>query len=305
MIFNSKQINRGMIQNRNYSWQINDKIIKLKNKSIEGGINVFPVHIYSTKDYKYQLYRAEFGKNYKKIRNSEGIQKMHNDIYRTTNDIFGKYIFQFMNKSLIDEPDYLYNYKTIKDLGDTFVTDYFDGRNLSNIEKTGINIDNFYNHCLNISLITSYYNYYGNSLEKKLEFEISPIFRDIFNYMDKRILLDKEGTPDKIISSSPKLVAVSGHDVSLAGIDLFLYSKFGIPFKRADYSSSQIFELWKNKKDGKYYIKYLINLKMAGNFEYNEFKEKVSSYLYSEEEVQKICKAYYSIYMKTDPTIFF
>ena len=171
--------------------------------------------------------------------------------------------------------------------------------------KININIDKFYNHCLNISLITSYYNYYGNPLEKTVEFGVSPIFRDIFNYMDKRILLDKKGTPDKIISSSPKLFVVSGHDVSLAGIDLFLESKFGIPFKRADYSSNQIFELWKNKKDGKYYIKYLINLEIAGKFEYNEFKKKVYSYLYSDQEIRQICKAYYSIYLKTEPTIFF
>lgn len=306
---NNKQIKRAIIQNRNYSKQINNKIIILKNKSIEDGINAFPVHIYSTKDYKYQLYRAEYcpgiGKNYTKIRNSEGIQKIYNDIFRTTNENFGKYIFKFMNKSIKDEPDYLYNYKTIKNLGDTFIADYFDGRNLTIIKNSGINIDKFYNHCLNISLITSYYNYYGNPLEKIVEFGVSPIFRDIFNYMDKRILLDKKGTPDKIISSSPKLFVVSGHDVSLAGIDLFLESKFGIPFRRADYSSNQIFELWKNKKDGKYYIKYLINLEIAGNFEYNEFKKKVFSYLYSDEEIKQVCKAYYSIYMKTEPTIFF
>ena len=306
---NNKQIKRAIIQNRNYSKEINNKIINLKNKIIEGGINVFPVHIFNTKDYKYQLYRPEYcpgiGKNYTKIRNSEGIQKIYNDIFRTTNENFGTYIFKFMNKSIRDEPDYLYNYKIIKNLGDTFIADYFDGRNLSNVKNSGINIDKFYNHCLNISLITSYYNYYGNPLEKTVEFGVSPIFRDIFNYMDKRILLDKKGTPDKIISSSPKLFVVSGHDVSLAGIDLFLESKFGIPFRRADYSSNQIFELWKNKKDGKYYIKYLINLEIAGNFEYNEFKKKVFSYLYSDEEIKQVCKAYYSIYMKTEPTIFF
>lgn len=306
---NDKQKKRAIIQNRNYSNQINNKIMNLKNKNIEDGINVFPVHIYSTKDYKYQLYRAEYcpgiGRNYTKIRNSEGIQKIYNDIFRTTNENFGKYIFKFMNKSIIDEPDYLYNYKTIKNLGDTFIADYFDGRNLSNIKKSGINLDKFYNHCLNISLISSYYNYYGIPLEKTLEFGVSPTFRDIFNYMDKRILLDKKGTPDKIISNSPKLVVVSGHDVSLAGIDLFLHSKFGIQFKRADYSSNQIFELWKNQKEDKYYIIYLINLEIVAKFEYNEFKEKVSTYLYSDEEVEKICKAYYSIYMKTESSIFF
>ena len=46
-------------------------------------------------------------------------------------------------------------------------------------------------------------------------------------------------------------------------------------------------------------------MEIAGNFEFNEFKKKVSTYLYSDEEIKKICKAYYSIYMKNEPTIFF
>ena len=107
--------------------------------------------------------------------------------------------------------------------------------------------------------------------------------------MDKRILLDKNGTPDKIINSSPKFVIVSSHDISLAGFDLFLESKFSIPFKRADYANSQIFELWKNHKNGKYFIRYLINLETVGTFDFFDFKSKVSSELYSKEEIRKIC----------------
>ena len=135
----------------------------------------------------------------------------------------------------------------------------------------------------------SYYNYYGKPNEKTVEIGISPTFREIFYYMDKRIILDKKGISDEIISSSPKFVIVSSHDVSLAAFDLFLESKFGIKFKRADYASSQSFELWKNTKSGKYFLKYLINLETAGIFDFYDFKNKVLNELYSPEDIKKIC----------------
>ena len=148
-------------------------------------------------------------------------------------------------------------------------------------------MEEFYDHCLNVSLITVYYSYYGVPLERSVEFDISHTFREIFEYMDKRILLDKVNDSDKIISSSPKFVIISGHDVSLAAFDLFFENKFNIKYKRADYANNQIFELW--KKGDKYYLKYLINLETSGEFEYYEFKKEVLKYLYTDEEIRKIC----------------
>ena len=148
-------------------------------------------------------------------------------------------------------------------------------------------MDEFNEHCLNINLITVYYNYYGNPVEKSVEFGISPTFRDIFAFMDKRINLDKENNPDKIISSSPKYVIISSHDVSLAAFDLFFKNRFNIDYKRADYANNQIFELW--KKNGKYYFKYLINLETVGEFEFYDFKSKVLDLLYTDEEIKQIC----------------
>ena len=289
---NEKIINKELIINYNYSKQLNNKIKSLKNNSMEKDINVFPVHIYNEKDLKFQLYRTEvcpgISPYLKKIRKSKGLQNIYNNILKITNENFGKYILQFMNKSM-DESNYLNNFENIKIICDSFIADYVDGRNMEKIRNSGINLEQFYDHCLNISLITSYYNYYGEPLEKTVEFGVSPTFQEIFDYMDKRILLDKNGTPDKIINSSPKFVIVSSHDVSLAGFDLFLESKFSIPFKRADYANNQIFELWKNHKNGKYFIRYLINLETVGTFDFFDFKSKVSSELYSKEEIRKIC----------------
>ena len=299
---NEKQIKRAFILNQNYSKKVNDKIKKLKNKIIEGDVKVFPVNIYNIKDLKFQLYRSEVCPGItpllKKLRNSEGMKELYNDIYRNTNELFGDNIYKFMNKSKINEPNYLYNFNKINVICDSFICDYFDGREMKNIKNTNIDMDKFYNHCLNISLITSYYNYYGYPVEKTAELGVSPTFREIFDYMEKRISLDKNGTPDKIISNSPKFVIVSSHDVSLAGIDLFLESKFGIKFKKAEFTSSQTFELWKNQKNGEYIIKYLINFRIAKTFDFYDFKNKVSSELYSQEEIKNICFSNSSVDVK-------
>ena len=136
-----------------------------------------------------------------------------------------------------------------------------------------------------------------------MEFDVSHMFREIFEYMEKRIKLDKENNPDKIVSNSPKFVIVSGHDISLAAFDLFFKNRFHIDYERADYANNQIFELW--KKDDKYYFKYLINLKTVGEFEYYDFKKNVSQFLYTDEEIKKICfPDKYSLYMiKNNNTI--
>ena len=277
---------KGYIKNNNYSNIINNKIFeeeKLKT--------IFPIHIFDAKDLSYQLYRTEvcpgFETFIKKISESEGMKNILINIFEKTNENYGKYLSQFIDQNIIDKRDYKSYFKVLKNLCDTFIADYFDGRDIKDLSKTGINLEEFYDHCLNVSLITVYYSYYGIPLERSVEFDISHTFREIFEYMDKRILLDKENDSDKIISSSPKFVIISGHDVSLAAFDLFFENKFNIKYKRADYANNQIFELW--KKGDKYYLKYLINLGISGEFEYYEFKKEVLKDLYTDEEIRKIC----------------
>ena len=276
------------IPNQNYSSIINDRQFEKESFYYN-----YPIHIFDDKDLRYQLYRTETCPGFqeyfiKKIRESEGLKKLYKDAFEYTNSKFGKYLEKFIDQKIIHDLDYTKYFSSIEKICDTFIADYFDGRIIEELSKTGINFEEFNEHCLtNISLITVYYNYYGNPVEKSVEFGVSPMFREIFEYMEKRIKLDKENNPDKIIPSSPKFVVVSGHDVSLAAFDLFFKNRFHIDYQRADYANNQIFELW--KKDEKYYFKYLINLETAGEFDYYDFKNKVSQFLYTDEEIKKIC----------------
>jgi len=289
-----KQIKKGNIQNCNKSELINKKIQDLGNKMIDKGNNLYPVHIYPTNyDHQFQIYRTEecpgIAKYIEEARDTDELRQIFNETSTKINNTYGEYIFKFMNKSGIEEPYYLFDYSELFSIADTFIADYYNGRELKDVNETGINMEDFYNDCLNISFIESYYRQFGTPVSKVLYIGVSPVFRTLFNYMDMRINLDKNGEPDKILSLSPRFVITAGHDSSLAANDLFLKAEFNISFERAEYSHSQYYELWKNENNGKYFIKYLVNHELKAIFDYYEFKEKVLPKLYSPEEIDKIC----------------
>ena len=287
-----KQIKTANIQNYNNSDLINQKIKELENNAIEGGYGLYPVHIYPTNyDHQFQIYRTDECPGIKsyldEIRNKEEIKKMCNDTSAKINDTYGEFIYKFMNISGIENPYYLFDFSNLFSIADTFIADYYNGRELKIVNDTGINMTNFYNDCLNISFIDSYYRQFGYPVSKLLYFGVSPVFRTFFNYTDMRIILDKAGETDKIVSGSPRFVLNAGHDSSLGANDLFLKTEFNISFKRAEYSHSQIYELW--RINGSYFIKYLVNHEEIKTFDYNVFKNNVLNKLYTPEQISKIC----------------
>ena len=88
-------------------------------------------------------------------------------------------------------------------------------------------------------------------------------------------------------SSSPKFVIISGHDTSLAPVDIFMNSVFNVDYEPATYAASQIFELWKNRT--KYYVNYVVNQEIKATFDFEEFNKKVMEKIYNKDEVNHIC----------------
>ena len=294
-LLKEKQINMSNIQNLNYSEEINNKTNSLKNNSLQNGINLFPVYLYPN-DYgkEFLLYEPDICPLIVKYRenaqNSETMKKIYSETSERLNNTFGEYIFKFMNISGEEEPYYLWNTTNMYYIGDTFIADYIDGREMKSIRKTGIDMEDFYKNSLNLSSLETYFGYFGNPLEITTYLQMSPVFRSIFNFMEMRINLDKKGETDKIINKSPRFVMVSGHDTTLAANDLFLKEEFGIEYEHAVYCSSQIYELWKNKENGKYTIRYLVNQKLKAEFDFQEFKDKVWKKIFTEKLVIEICE---------------
>ena len=285
------QINRGIIFNTNYSTKISSKIKELENFSIQNGESIIPVHIFDRSKLEFGLY--ELGScpgivKYKKNnQNRPEVIDIYEEIIKHTNDTFGKYIYKFMN--VTNDNKYLWNKTNNYYIADTFFSNYFNGKEMKHIKDTGINMEEFKNNSLNVTYIDTYYSEFGIPSTDTVYISVSPMLRNMLNYIDLRIKLDKENKPDEIIANSPRFVILSGHDTSMAPIDIFMQSEFGIEFSMATYASNQIFELWKNSTTGRYSIHYLFNQELKDVFDYGSFKEKIFSKIYNAAQIKEIC----------------
>ena len=289
-----EQIDNAKIKGLNgtYEQKINEKIEELKKSYIKDGISIMPIHLFSRVGLQFKLNDNDFCpgiiKYKEESKNQKDVKKIVKEFTDNTNETFGKFIFEFMNVSSEKTQDYLYINNNLYYICDTFIADYFSGIYMPHIIKTGLDMDKFYHHCLNYSIIDSYYISYGLPPTKLSYLTSSPVFRTIFNYMDRRIKLFEENNPDKIDPSSPKFVIYSGHDSTVAGIDVFLKSVFGIEYDNPQYTTSQLIELWHNKSG--YYVKYLYNQKEKGTYKLNDFKEKINKNILPEDEINEICQ---------------
>ena len=288
------QIEKAKIKglNETYKKKIDKKIEDLKKSYIEDGVSIMPVHIFSKVGLQYSLNGASFCPGSTKYQNEakeqKEVKKILNDFIQNTNDTYGKYIFKFMNVSSEITPNYLFINNNLNYICDAYVADYFSGKEMPHINNTGIDMQQLYNHCVNYLIIDLYYKTYGLPPTKLAYLTVSPVFRTIFNYMDRRIKLFEENNADKIEPSSPKFVIYSGHDSSLGAVDVFLKDVFDIEYGYSQYTSSQLFELWHNKSG--YFIKYLFDQEEKAVYELNTFKEKVNKNLLSESEINEICE---------------
>ena len=289
------QINKSAINslNETYKIKIDAKIKELNNSYIQNGINIIPIHLFSQYGLQYKLNDADYCPGIQKFKdeakNQEKVKNLLEDFYQYTNDTYGDYIFKFMNISWENNPNYIWEDSNLYYICDTYIADYVSGREMAHIRNTGIDMEEFYNHSLNQSIINTYYVGYGFPPTKASYLAVSPIFRTIFNYMDRRIYINEHNNFKDINSSSPKYVIYSGHDSTLGAMDVFLKDVFNISYNNSEYTASQYFELW--EIDKKYYIKYLINQKENENYiyEYDIFKKKTSENLFSQDKVEEIC----------------
>ena len=260
------QINRSIINsyNKTYQSKIDKKKEEIKESYIQNGISIIPIHSFP----KYPL------------------KELSNQFYQYTHDTYGEYIFKFMNISWKDNKDYIWKDPNLLYICDTYIADYYAGREMENIKKTGIDMDAFYNHCLNSTIVDTYVAY-GIPPTKASYITVSPLFRTIFDYMDKRIYLNEHNNSDSINSSYPKYIIYSGHDSTVAAIDVFLEYEFNITFDIPEYTTSQYFELWEINKT--YYIKYLVNQKEKAKYEFSRFKKAIFEKIIPKDELEDIC----------------
>lgn len=163
---------------------------------------------------------------------------------------------------------------------DNFLSNYFDERKLEEFfNQTGIDKEEYYNIIINLY---KYWVYHLYCDKKTCILESEKLMLDLIEYMENRI-----NNKDKL-----KMVIDVGHDFTIGPMELFMYETFGIDYTICYFSCNLYFELHKvqdnNKKD-EYYVKYYVDEELKLNINYDLFKKKIISKLWSEKEKDEFC----------------
>ena len=147
----------------------------------------------------------------------------------------------------------------------------------------------FYDNCFNVTFIDTDHFTFGIPSTDTVYISVSPMLTNLLNYMNMRKELDQNEKSDVIVANAPRFVIISGHDTSLAPIDIFMQSEFGIDFGMATFASSQTFELWKNGTTGDYSVHYLFNQQLKGIFDFEDFRNRLNKKIKTPDEIRNIC----------------
>ena len=117
-----------------------------------------------------------------------------------------------------------YSFSSITSLCDSVVASYVDGRALTKLNNTGINIEGLYDSCIRALNISFGEESFVNN---ETSFIKGTYFMGLLvNYSKLKIEEDISGK-NLSNSTNPKMIIVSGHDTTISNQVLFLISAFG------------------------------------------------------------------------------
>ena len=215
---------------------------------------IAPVRMINNNEKKITVYDIEpctFKRDEIKKKNSETLESLIN-IVKNFTERYGEKLDTFYNKKE--------NYNNISFLDnfcDAFIAGYTDRRNLEELEKVDLNIDELRDYCYEF---------------QKLNFRdwIAGDDKHVIHYMLARVDADirKEDIGSKYEDySRPKMMMVSAHDSTVSMNEIFLMEAFGEnkDFYKLPLFSTQIaFEITtddskENRTRDDYYINYYFN----------------------------------------------
>ena len=277
--------------------EIQDAIEDLENNSLPNSMIIAPVRMINDNDKKMNVYDLEEcieERNERKRKNRETIPIISEET-KNFNDKYGEKLNQFFNSS-----DKEYSFPEINDICDSFLSSYYDNKNLSNFESVGINLTEFDSYCWAYYRISYLYEFCGDEDKELAHVDSSKIMRELVYYIKRRldadITLEDE---DSNLSdySRPRWLMTSGHDSTVSMDQIFLFNALGsnetelYTFPR--YSSQLALEVKKSKNNTSSYSDYYVNGffddKELFNVSADEFLEKVQKYVWSDEKVDEYC----------------
>ena len=201
------------------------------------------------------------------------MQLIKQTIEKKYGDKLQKY-FKYKNE------EWLYNIRASFSISDHFLSNYCDEKNLTKFfNETGIDKDEYYNICYNIYkwwLIHIYCD------KKTCIMESSKLMEDLIEYMENKI-----NNKNQL-----KMVIDLGHDVTVEPMQIFMNKAFGIGYTICNFACNLFFELYKEKINKKniYFVKYYIDDELKLEINYELFKKKILSIIWTEKQKDDFCR---------------
>ena len=179
---------------------------------------------------------------------------------------------------------YFRNYDKMKSIADHFICDYDNKKNLTHLEKLGLNLTKFYNFS-RIFYGTFIFDWFVDNYTSGLE--ETHLMQDLLAYMERRIKHYNETT-----YLAPKMVMDCGHDTTVGPIARFMDSVFNCTYHTfCDFACNVYFELYRNAEDNKFYVDYYMDDELLlENVEfYHGFKEKMEAKFWNDTYAKEFC----------------
>ena len=198
-----------------------------------------------------------------------------NEFIETFNKNFSEFFKQHYNtKTTLD-------FSTIHYICDAYISNYFHRVALKLPENT--DDKRFLDICYDFETIKQFDVEQGNLSKDAGTISSSSTMRKMLKWMEARIEVND---PANVSYTKPKFVIYSAHDTTLSAMQRFLIDAFGITYIYPPYSSVMHFEL---RKYDQFHVVYYFNLQTVLNVTFTEFKEKVLSKAWTDEDVYDYC----------------
>lgn len=290
-----KELEKKMKDLNNYPKELQEYIDQnigtMEEYSLPDKMQIFPIHIYNVIEHKFLLHTEEAlsgCKGVMPIREKNRNGAKYKEVIAKLNKDEGESMKKYFNGTKLD----FTNGTDLFNICDQFVCDLYDGR----IPKDVIS-DNFTESCQTFLSKLLFEEEFGDEKKEVLDMSMSPVFEELLYYMSNSIQNDitNEGK-QKLGIYTPKLVMISGHDVSMMGMMDYLKNTFNldkaipdVPF--ATSLSLEVYKKSETKTAKDYTIYYYINDEEIATFSFEEFNStKIRDKIWSEDKVYNFCQ---------------
>ena len=280
--------------------EITNEISNLNNSALPNYMTAIPVHQINYNEKRFVNYINNDCKT--KVNETLEYNKKTKKTILEASDFFNtKYSEKLSKFYTKNAKDFKYDFDWILSFCDTLMSDISEGKTLENfVGRTGIDIPPLLEECSNLIALNYRDEICGDENNDILLLE-SPLLKEMVHYMKMRANADING---EIIEnnitdySRPKLILISGHDVTITFQIIYMIKYFGLDlnlYKLPTYTSQIAFELirttdeTKNLTYANYKVFFYFNDDEIFNVTFDEFVDVVEKNSWNLEQIDNYC----------------